>query len=180
MLEPFLMALPEAPDPSIWREEAPIDFKDMTRKIFLVPMSSRIQAGDRGMYTVAEVEEDPSVIKSARNNTLRNRLRKNTDNDFISIRSNGTDTPCAAAFLCNGRMNAFESLKIGRIQDYYVIFMTPDEVLFADKEKLRPANIRRILTSIRNRVMSMYRTDAPILSMEVLEYDTGTNRYEEV
>lgn len=180
MLEPFLMTLPEAPDPEIWREDAPIDFKDMTKKICLVPMASRIQAGDRGFYTVAEIEADPSIIKSARNNTLRNRLRKNTDNDFISIRSNGTETPCAAAFLCSGRMNAFESLKIGRIQDYYVVFMTPDEVLFADKEKLRPANIRRILTSIRNRVVSMYKGDAPILSMEVLEYDTGTDRYEEI
>lgn len=180
MLEPFLLALPEAPAPDIWREEAPVSFKDMTKKIYLVPMSSRIQAGDRGMYAVSEIEADPSIVKSARNNTLRNRLRKNTDNDFISIRSNGTETPCAAAFLCSGRMNAFESLKIGRIQDYYVVFMTPDEVLFADKEKLKPANIRRILSSIRNRVVSMYRDDAPILSMEVLEYDTGTDRYEEI
>lgn len=180
MLEPFLLALPETPGPDIWREDAPIDFKDMTRKLYLVPMSSRIQAGDRGMYTIDEIKDDPSVIRSSRHNTLRNRLRKNTDNDFISIRSNGTDTPCAAAFLCDGRMNAFESLKIGRIQDYYVIFVSPDEVLFADREKLRPSNIRRILASIKNRVVSMYRDDAPILSMEVLEYDTGTDRYTEI
>lgn len=180
MLEPFLLALPETPGPETWREEAPIDFKDMTKRIYLVPMSSRIQAGDREFYTVDEVKSDPSIVRSARNNTLRNKLRKNTDNDFVSIRSNGTETPCAAAFLCDGRTNAFDSLKIGRIQDYYAIFVSPDEVLFADKEKLRPANIRRILASIRNRVVSIYGDGAPILSMEVLEYDTGTDRYTEV
>lgn len=179
MLDPFLLALAAPPETGIWREEAPIDFRDPLKKICLVPVTERIMAGGRGFYTEAEIEADPSIIASARRNIMQNKLRKNLDNDFVSVRSNRTDTPCAAVFMSKGRETAFEALRIGRMQDFYTVFVTPDEVLFADKSRLKPANIRRVMSSIKNRVSSIFPEDAPILSMEVLEYDPGTGRYTE-
>ncbi len=178
MNEPYLLAVATPPDDGIWHEKAPVDFKDPDRGIYLVPVTPRVLSQERAMYTEDEVKADPEFVKAAIVNTRKNRLRRNTDNDFISLRSDNTQIPCTSMFFMDNRETVFKALAVDPI-DYFIVFITSDEVLMADRIKFRPSNIRRMVDSIVNRISSLYPDDTPILCKEVFEYGPD-GHYKEV
>lgn len=178
MTEPFLLAMPGEPEDGIWRQPAPMEFRNPLSSVCLVIMTSRIIAGDRGMYTEAEIKADPQIVKSAADNTASNKLRMNTDNDFISIRSNKTRQPCAAAFLLPGRRRLFSNLRLDPSQ-YYFVFITQDEVLMAQKDKFKPSAIRKVTASMANKIRSLHPEGCPIVATEVFSYDPESDSYQE-
>ena len=178
MNEPYLLAVTALPDADVWHEKAPVDFKDPDRAVYLVPVTPRILSLERGMYTPEEVKADPELIKSAITNTRKNRLRRNVENDFVSLRSDNTQVPCVPMFLMDNRETVFKALAMDPM-DYYIVFITPDEVLMADRNKFKPSIIRRMVDSINNRITSLYPNDTPILCKEVFEYGPD-GRYREV
>lgn len=179
MVEPFMYIFEgelEAPE---YSEPAPVEFKNPTRMLSLIPITSRILSLDRTPYTIEELEADKSILKSAYENTSKNKIRKNTDNDFISVRSAKTDVPCVAAFMLKSREKLFAVLDI-TIDDYYIIFITPDEVLFAEKAKFKPTQIKKVTSNIKNKMNSLFPDGSPILSTEVFVYDQENEKYIEV
>lgn len=179
MFEPFFIVINSEPENHIYFEHAPVEFKNPTKGLYLIPMTSRILALDRGLYTVEEVNENKAWLQTAMTNTIKNALRKNTDSDFISIRSNKSSMPCAAIFMINNPEKIFNSLSLN-IDDYYVIFITSDEVMFAEKSKYKPTQIKKIIMSIKNKMNSLCPDASPILATEIFEYDKEVNRYVEV
>lgn len=176
--EPYLLAMPGPPDdPEAWYLEAPVDFKDPSKHITLIIASSRILSGDRPLYSKTEVKADPALADTALRNTHTNRLSRGKGNDFLSLRSNSTGIPAAAAFLTDGREKIFRAAGVDPYQ-YYFVFLTADEVLLTEKSGLKPSAIRRLVKNAENRLRSSYHDDAPILSTEVLEYGTD-RRYHE-
>ena len=180
MTEPFLYIINGTPDKPIYSETAPVQFKNPTKSLSLIPMTSRIMSMDRGFFTIDEINNDKSILKTAYENTAKNKIRKNTDNDFISVRSSKTEVPCAAAFMLRGKDKLFKALEIN-ISEYYIIFITPDEVLFAEKQKFKPTQIKKITANIKNKLKSLFTGDNdPVLAVEVFVYDETQNEYIEV
>lgn len=179
MTEPFLYLIPGEPEAPAYSEKAPVDFKDAAGGFWLIPMTSRILSGDRELYSVSEIESNPGIMKAASVNTMKNMIRKNTDNDFISIRSNRTNMPCAALFMLKGREKAWKAAGIDP-SAYYIMFVTSDEVMFADKSKFKPAQIRKVMSNIRNKMTSLFPGASPMLSTSIFEYDGGSGRYIEI
>lgn len=179
MIEPFLFLMNGELEKPAYCEIAPVEFKNPNRVLSLVPVTSRILTLDRDFYTEEEIEADKTIWKSAYENTLKNQIRKNTDNDFISVRSNKTDVPCAAAFMLKGREKMFKALDIN-IENYYIIFITPDEVLFAEKAKYKPTQIRKVTANIKNKLNSLCPQNPPTLAVEVFEYDEENSKYVEI
>lgn len=179
MIEPFLYLISGEPEAPAYAEKAPVDFKDAAAGLWLIPMTSRILSGDRPLYSAEEIEKDPGIMRAASANTVKNQIRKNTDNDFVSIRSNRTEMPCAALFVSKGRDKAFKAAGIDP-SAYYAIFITADEIMFADKSKYKPAQIRKVIASIRNKMASLFPNASPVLSAAIFEYDGGSGRYVEL
>lgn len=179
MIEPFLYTISgELEDPA-YCEPTPVEFKNPNRVLTLVPVTSRILTLDRDFYSKEEIKADKMILKAARENTMKSQIRKNTDNDFISIRSNKTEIPCVAAFMLQNREKLFKALNI-EIDDYYVVFITPDEILFAEKAKYKPTQIRKVTANIRNKLNSLCQDNTPILATEVFEYDKEQSKYVEI
>lgn len=180
MTEPFLLAMPGEPDDGAWSMRAPVDFRDPTKCIALVPMTSRIMGSDRGLFTEEEIKADPQVLKSAKANTSRNPIRVgDADTDYVSIRSNKTGVPCAAMFFLEGREKLFKAVQAEDIENYYIIFITQDEVLLARKSDFPVSNIKRTVKNIRNKMQSLYPEGCPVLATEVFTYDKSIRRYVE-
>lgn len=180
MTEPFLLAMPGKPDGDAWSMRAPADFRDPTKCISLVPMTSRIMGADRELYTEAEIKSDPQFLRSAKSNTARNAIRVGDgDADWVSVRSNRTGVPCAAMFFLDGREKLFGAIHAENIEDYYIIFITQDEVLLARKADFPLSNIKRTVKNIRNKMQSLYPEGCPVLATEVFVYDKSARRYEE-
>lgn len=178
MTEPFMYLIDGALEEPLYCEPAPVDFKNPLNRMSLVPMTSRIMSMDRGFYTSEEVRADGGILKSAYRNTLSNRVSRNTDNDFVSIRSDKTEMPCAAAFMLSSREKLFDALGIA-VDDYYVIFITSDEVMFAKKSDFKPTQIRKVTANIRNKLNSLFPDNSPVLRTEVFVYDRDERRYKE-
>lgn len=179
MVEPYLYVFDGMLDKPLYSELAPVEFKNPQKMLSLMPMTSRILTLGREPFTVDEIEKDSSILKQSYENTTKNKLRKNTDNDFISIRSNETEIPCAAGFLIPSRQKLFTALNID-INDYYIVFITPDEVLLADKQKFKPTQIRKVTANIKNKMNSLFTADSPILCTEVFIYDSEADKYVEI
>ena len=179
MTEPFLYLVGLKPDAPAYSEKAPADFKDPSQGLYMLPMTSRILAGDRGLYTEDEIKGDPNILKAASANTSKNQIRKNVDNDFISVRSNKTDMPCSVLFMLKGREKTLSMLGIDP-DKFYAIFITSDETMFAEKAKYKPTQIKKILRNIENKMNSMYPNASPVLSTGIFEYDKEAARYVEV
>lgn len=179
MIEPFLYVMNGTLEEPAYYEIAPVEFKNPMNSLTLVPITSRILSMDREFYTTDEIKADPNIMRMANENMIKNQIRKNTDNDFISIRSNKTDVPCAAVFLLPNREKMFKALGID-INDYYVIFITSDEVLFAEKAKFKPTQIRKLTANMKNKMTSLCPNGSPILCTEVFQYDQETSKYIEV
>ena len=179
MTEPFLYLISRELDPPFYCERAPVDTRDPSQGLWLVPMTSRILSNDRGFYTDDELETDKLILKSANANTLKNRICKSTDNEFLSVRSNKGEVPCAAMFMLKGRSKIFEAIKIDP-KDYYIIFITADEVMFAEKSKYKPTQIKKVLASIKNKMNSLFPDASPVLSTAIFEYNPEVSRYIEV
>ncbi len=178
MTEPFLLAMPSEPEDGAWFERAPVEFRDPTRSICLVPMTTRIMASDRALYSEDEVRADPQFLKSARSNTAKNAIRRSDDGDYVSVRSSRTGMPCAAMFFLQGREKLFDAVKIDPDR-YYIVFITQDEVLFADRADFQLSNIRRTTKNISNKLRSLYPDGCPILATEVFCYDKAQRKYVE-
>ena len=178
MTEPFMIPILGEPE-NAYFDKAPVDFKNPVETISLIPMTSRILAGDRPLYTADEVKNDSNILKYAYENTQKNQLRKNTDNDFISVRSNKTNIPCTALFMSKNREKTFVALGID-IKDYYIIFITMDEIMFAEKKNYKPSQIKKIITNIKNKMNSLCPDANPVLSTKIFEYDCEVNRYIEI
>ena len=189
MNEPFMLAVSGRPEESIWRYEAPVRFKNPDRAICLVPMDTPVMSGDRPMYTVPELESGSAVWKAAIDNTALVPLRMSTENDMVSIRSSkAAGTPCAAVLLLPGSKRRAkvmapvdEYLKKNGMPDiagHYFVFITQDEVLLADKAKIKPSILKKTIRSIKNQLESQ--DPALLLSTEVLEYDKDEDEYREV
>lgn len=183
MIEPFLYLINRRLEDGIYSEKAPADFKDPDQGLYMIPMTSRVLAGDRGFYTEAEIAADKAIMDAARANTRKNQIRKNVDNDFISIRSSQTGMPCAVIFMLKSREKTFEKIGIDP-EKYYMMFITADEALFAEKAKYKPTQIRKILSNIKNKMNSTYPDASPVLSTAIFEYikdpGSGEGRYAEV
>lgn len=179
MTEPFLYTLNNIPDDSAYYEIAPVQFKNPNKSLYLIPLTSKILASTRGFYTKEEIDENKSIIKSAYDNTAKNQLRKNTDNDFISIRSNKTDIPCAATFMTPNRHRLFKAIEID-ITDYYIIFITADEVLLAEKATIKPTQIRKVLNNIKNKMTSLFPQASPVLTTTIFVYNMEDDCYVEI
>ena len=189
MKEPFMMPSPDLPPEGTYFINTHIEFKTANRSIVLIPMNISIISGDRACYTVQECEADTSIWKSAVENTANIDVTVNTDGDFVSIRSaRSEDTPCGALLLLPGKNRRTRLLrmiseklrqkKMPDAQDHYFIFITPDEILLADKSKFKLTVVRKTIKNIRNRLTS---TDPGLLlSTEVLEYDADEDVYKEV
>ena len=80
--------------------------------------------------------------------------------------------------MLNSKHKLFAALNID-IDDYYIIFITPDEVLFADKSKFKPTQIKKVTTNIKNKMTAIC-SDSPILAAEVFIYDKDEDKYVEV
>ena len=178
MTEPFIIPILGEPE-NAYFDTAPIDFKNPVETISLIPMTSRILTGDRAFYTKDEIENNKNILKEAYDNTNKNPLRRNTDNDFISVRSNKTGVPCTALFMSKNRERTFKALDIN-INDFYIIFITMDEVMFAEKANYKPTQIKKIITNIKNKMSSLCPDGNPILSTKIFEYDAEVCRYIEV
>lgn len=189
MIEPFMMAVSGIPDPGTYSCRTPIKFKDPSRAVSLVPVNSAILSGDRPFYTVAQAKADDTIWKSAIDNTAQIGLRASTDNDLVSIRSSrDAGTPGAAVLLLPGRvrrarlMQALsDSLRAkGKpaAQDCWFVFITPDEILLADKSEYPLTTLKKTIRSIRNQLES--KNPGVLLSAEVLEYDAENDTYREV
>ena len=178
MTEPFMYIFNGELEKPIYSNPAPVEFKNPMKILSLMPITSRILSLDRQPFTTEEIENDPDILKMAYDNTSKNKIRKNTDNDFISVRSSKTDVPCTAAFMLNSKHKLFAALNID-IDDYYIIFITPDEVLFADKSKFKPTQIKKVTTNIKNKMTAIC-SDSPILAAEVFIYDKDEDKYVEV
>lgn len=179
MVEPFLYTINRELEDPAYCEPAPVEFKNPNHVLTLVPVTSRILTLDRDFYSKEEIKADKMILKAARENTMKSQIRKNTDNDFISIRSNKTEIPCVAAFMLQNREKLFKALNI-EIDDYYVVFITPDEILFAEKAKYKPTQIRKVTANIRNKLNSLCQDNTPILATEVFEYDKEQSKYVEI
>ena len=179
MTEPFLLAMPGAPDvEGAWHETAPVEFRDPAKSICLVPMTSRISAADRGLMTDEEIRADPAFLKSARANTSRNAVRRGTEGEYLSVRSNKTGMPATAMFFMAGREKLFDALGIDP-GEHYFIFITQDETLLARKSDLHLSNIRRTTRNIKNKLASLYPEGCPVLATEVFVYDKDARKYKE-
>lgn len=189
MIEPFMMAVSGRPDPAVYTCRTPIKFKDPNRAISLIPVSSEILSGDRPFYTVEQAKADDTIWKSAIDNTAQIGLRASTENDLISIRSTAdAKTPGAAVLLLPGknrRIRLFQALAENlrskgkpAPQDCWFVFITPDEILLADKSEYPLTTLKKTVRSIRNQLES--KKPGVLLSMEVLEYDAETDTYREV
>ena len=189
MTEPFMMPSVNTPPDGTYFVNTRVEFKDPAKKLILIPMDTRIMSGERTLYTKQECDADPSIWKTAIENTAQIGLRISPDNDLVSLRSvKKAGTPCAAVLLLPGknrraRLMALVSEKLKQehmppAQEHYFMFVTPDEILLADKSKLKPSVIRKAMRNIRNRLAS---TDPGLLlSTEVLEYDTDEDVYREI
>lgn len=189
MIEPFMMAVSGVPGSGTYSCKAPIRFKDPARAVSLVPVNSAILCGDKPFYTEAQAKADDTIWKSAIDNTARIGLRASTENDLVSIRSSlDAGTPGSAVLLLPGRvrrtrlMQALsESLKSkGKpaAQDCWFVFITPDEILLADKSEYPLTVLKKTIRSIRNQLDS--KNPGVLLSAEVLEYDAENDIYREV
>jgi len=179
MIEPYLYVFDGMLDKPLYSELAPVEFKNPNRMLSLIPMTNRILTLNREPFTVDEIEANRTILQQAYENTTKNKLRKNTDNDFISIRSNETEVPCAAGFLIPTKSKLFTALNID-INNYYIIFITPDEVLLANKEKFKPTQIRKVTANIKNKMNSLFTADSPILCTEVFTYVAEEDKYVEI
>lgn len=189
MLEPFMLAMSGKLDERIYSHKTPIRFKDPTRAINLIPVDSGILSGDKPLYTRSQVSADEAIWKSAVDNTARIGLRASVENDLISIRSaQSARTPGAAALLLPGRnrrnkifQTLSENLKAKgkpNVQDCLFVFITPDEILLADKSEFPLTTLKKTIRSIKNQLSS--RNAESLLSAEVLEYDPTDDIYREV
>lgn len=189
MIEPFMIATSREPGKNLYALQAPIRFKSPDRHVWLVPMDSQVISGDRPLYTKDDARADEAFWKNAVDNTSRLQMRMSVKNDMVSIRSaKSADTPGTAALLLPGknrRARVFKNLDamtvpkgLARAQDCYFIFITPDEALLADKSKLPPTTLKRMLRSIRNQLEST--SPGMLLAAEVLEYDADEDLYREV
>lgn len=189
MNEPFMLAVSGRPEESIWHYEAPVRFKNPERAICLVPMDTPVMSGDREMYTAVELEKNSAVWKTAIDNTATVPLRMSIENDMVSIRSSkSAGTPCAAVLLLPGSKRRAKLLapvseylkKNGMppIQGHYFVFITQDEILLADKAKIKPSILKKTLRSIKNQLEAM--NPDLLLATEVLEYDQDEDEYREV
>lgn len=188
MMEPFMMASSATLDGRFWQVSAKLRFKDPDKRIILVPMTSEIMAGDRPMYTRAECEADDTIWKNAIDNTARIGLRISVENDLVSVRSSkSADTPGTAALLLPGqkrRARILQSLtdslhgkKLPGAAEHYFVFITPDEVLMADRSRFTPSVLRKMVRSIKNQLESS--NPGLLLSTEVMEYDPDKDVYRE-
>lgn len=178
MTEPFMYIFEGELEKPEYSEPAPIEFKNPMRMLSLMPITSRILSLDRTPYTIDELKDNPDILKMAYENTSKNKIRKNTDNDFISVRSSKTEVPCTAAFMLNSKHKLFSALNID-IDDYYIIFISPDEVLFADKTKFKPTQIKKVTINIKNKMTTIC-NDSPVLATEVFVYDKDNDKYVEI
>lgn len=189
MLEPFMLAMSGKPDGHVYSHRTPIRFKDPARAISLIPIDSGILSGDKPLYTSAQVSADETIWKSAVDNTARISLRISVENDLVSIRSaQSARTPGAAALLLPGRnrrnkifQTLSENLKAkGKpvVQDCLFVFITPDEILLADRSEFPLTTLKKTVRSVKNRLSN--RNAESLLSAEVLEYDPTDDIYREV
>lgn len=189
MKEPFMMPSSQTPTDGVYSVNTRIEFKDPARKIVLVPMDTQIMSGERQCYTTQECEANNAIWKSAIENTAQIEPIVNTDNDLVSIRSaKSSGTPCAALLLLPGKNRRARLLrvitdnlakkKLPPAQDHYFIFITPDEILLADKAKFKPSVLRKTIRNIKNRLAST--NPGLLLSTEVLEYDADEDVYREI
>jgi len=180
MAEPyyFLTSIP-IPEP-YYSEIAPVEFKQPDKKLYMVPLTEAIKTSVRDFFTRDELAEDKTILKMTANNTMKNHLRINTDNDFISIRSAKTQIPCAVSFMMPNKKAVFKVLNIDNILDYYIIFITSDEIMLAEKDKFKPTQIKKTITNIKNKMATLCPTDTPILATEIFVYDAEADRYVEI
>ena len=188
-IEPFFYVINAEPSPPVYFETAPIDFHDPRENLYLIPVTANILAGNRSLYTQDEINAKPDII--ATENTLKGSiLRINYENNgFYSVRSNRTNLPAAAFLLLTNpekRSKAWKTISGDGskhpISPYqrYVIFITPDEILFPDK-KISLTQIRKQLENIKNKMNSIYmNSTSPLLSTKILEFKQEVNRYAEV
>ena len=179
MVEPFLYPIMATPGGNIYYEKTPTEFKNPRISMSLIPMNSRIIAGDRQFFTKDEIEADPILLRSAYENTIKNKLRISDKDKFISVRAaknNDKEIPCAACFMITTvNEKLFKTLNID-IDDFYIIFITPDEVLFAP-QKLKITEVRKEIQNIKNKMSSIFNDDAPILTTRIFIYDKERMMY---
>ena len=189
MTEPFMFATSAELPPGTYSYRAPVRFKDPEKAIRLILMDTPVMAGDREFYSADYVAENTDYAKAAIDNTAQIGFRLSRDRDVVSIRSSkASGIPCAAALLLQGpkrraRIMAAitDMLKKNGMPDagsHYFVFVTPDEILMADKSKLRPGVLRKTLRNIKNRLESG--DPGILLSTEVLEYDPAEDVFQEV
>lgn len=178
-MEPYVTLINGQPKKPAYYQPAPLAFKDPHKIMSLIPVDESVLSGERDFYTVDEMKANETLLKSAYDNTARNMLRKFTDEEFLSVRSAKTGIPCAAAFMLSTKNMLFQALSLD-ISQYYIIFITYDEVMLAEKEKFKPAAIRKTVTNIRNKMSSVFKDASPVLCTEVFVYDKENDRYEEV
>ncbi|MCM1296337.1 MAG: hypothetical protein NC311_12430 [Muribaculaceae bacterium] len=190
MLEPFMLATSSLPDGDVWFHKANIEFHDPGRRICLLPMSTPVIACDRPFYTKDECEADNGRLwKAAVDNTANIPLRISVSDDLVSLRSaKSAGTPCAGVLLLPGGkrisrlMGSVDAIlknkKMPPAADHYFVFITPDEILLADKAKLKASVLKKTVKNIRNRLAE--ENKSLLLATEVLEYDAEDNVYHEV
>ena len=181
--EPFLFAMPSDPGGDIWSEKAPVDFRDPSKGIWLVPMTGRIMAGDRGLYTRDEMRDDQGILRQAYAVMSKTKVSRYVGADFTGVRAKDGSPPCAARFFMPGRDQAVRLAISGdrdrplderELPHWYFIFLTPDEVLFARKrDGTGLSNIRRLVEEMAANLASVYPDVPPVLSTEVFEYANG-------
>lgn len=162
-----------------YAEDCPLVFKDPKKSLKMIPINNDILLENRPLFTTDEINQDKSILKEAKNNTSMNRVRKFDDHDFISIRSADTDIPIGASFMLNIKEKLFQKLKL-EPTEYFIIFITPDEILLADKTKYNKTNIKKNISAIQNKLKSKYGAESPILLTEVFYYDKDSKTYIEV
>ena len=179
MNEPFLYLIAQPLEPPYYCEKAPVEFRNPVMGLYVIPMTSRILSGDRDFFTEGEIRADKSILKAAGSNTAKSSIRKNVDNEFMSIRSNRSGIPCTAVFMLSNREKTFELLNIDP-DEYYMMPITPDEMMFAEKSKYKPAQIKKTLANIKNKMSSLFPDGSPVLTVSVFEYDKERHAYVEV
>lgn len=186
---PFMFATSADLPEGTYSYRAPIKFRDPARAVRLVPMDDQVMSGDRPFYTAGWVQQHQDFVKNAIDNTAQIGFRSNLEKDLVSIRSSkASGTPCAAALLLQGPKRRARLMgcltemlrKDGMpdARDHYFVFITPDEILMADREKMRPNVLRRVLKDIKNQLESS--DPGILLSTEVLEYDQDEDVFREI
>ncbi len=181
-MEPYIALLIDKPERPIHSEKAPVEFKNPRRELSMIVMTDEIIRGYRSFYLEDEIKKNPSIWQNACSMSIRNKLKATEIEDYISIRSNGTQIPCAASFMMPKREKIFNAIQPAGgtkvdITDYYIIFVTHDEILIADKSKKKPSDIKKDVIDIRNKASYMYKEASPFLCAEVFTYDREKQLY---